>query len=273
VRRAPINWYLTENPSKFRIGAVSYLNTVPLVWGMLHGIGRAQVELSFSVPCVCAEEVAQDTIQIGLVPVVEIARQALEIVPGVGITCLGAVRSILLFSRVPWRSVRTLAADLCSRSSVELARVILRERYGVQPQVVAHVPVLDEMLSKADAALVIGDPALRLVPERLPFECLDLGHEWFLLTGLPMVFAAWGGKPGIPVEALRSITTGSYAFGKAQLSEIIEHEYQARGITRDLADRYLRHHIRFELGPKEQEGLDTFLNLAGLSRPILAAST
>jgi chorismate dehydratase len=270
---APINWNLTENHSKFRIGAVSYLNTVPLVWGMLHGVERAQVELSFSVPCVCAEEVAQGTTQIGLVPVVEIARQGLKIVPGMGISCLGAVRSILLFSRVPWRSVRTLAADLCSISSVELARIVLRERYGVQPQITAHPPVLDEMLSKADAALVIGDPALRLVPERLPFEYLDLGHEWFLLTGLPMVFAAWAGKPGIPVEALQAITTGSYMFGKAQIGKIVEHEYRARGITRELADRYLRHHIRFELGAKEHKGLDTFLNLAGLSRPILAATT
>ncbi len=114
---------------------MSYLNTVPLVWGMLHGPQREDVDLSFSIPSVCAEELDREQIEVGLVPVAEIARQGLDIVPGVGISCLGAVRSILLFSRVPWRQVRTLAADRSSRTSVELARVILRERYGVEPQV------------------------------------------------------------------------------------------------------------------------------------------
>ena len=93
--------------------------------------------------------------------------------PGVGICCLGAVRSILLFSRVPWREIRTLAADHSSRTSVQLARIILRERYGVEPRITHEKPVLPDMLLHSDAALVIGDPALRLEPATLPFECLD----------------------------------------------------------------------------------------------------
>ncbi len=247
---------------------MSYLNTVPLAWGMLRGPQREQVRLSFSVPSVCATEIERGDIEVGLVPVAEIARQGLEIVPGVGIACLGAVRSILLLSRVPWTEVRTLAADLSSRTSVQLARVILRERFGVEPEITEQAPVVEAMLAEADAALVIGDPALRVnpetLPETLPFACLDLGAEWFKLTSLPMVFAAWAGKPGSAVEEFSEIARGSYQFGRERLEEIVEEEYAVRGVTRELAKKYLTQYIRFELGARELEGLETFLRLAGL---------
>jgi predicted solute-binding protein len=231
---------------------------------MLHGNESQAVDLSFSIPSVCAQRVEQGLIDIGLVPVVEIARQNLEIVPGVGITCFGAVRSILLLSRVPWSSVRTLAADVSSRTSVQLARVILRERYGVEPEISSQQPVLTDMLRDADAALIIGDPALRLRPEDFPYESLDLGTEWLALTGLPMVFAAWAGKPGVPSNLLEQILRASYHFGEQRIGKIVDQEHAARGVTRDVAERYLRHHIRFELGPREQQGMETFLDLAGL---------
>jgi chorismate dehydratase len=249
---------------KLRTGAVSYLNTLPLVWGMLHGPQGDEVELSFSIPSRCAEEVEQGALDVGLVPLAEIARQKLEMAPGLGIACRGAVRSILLFSRVAWRDIRTLSADASSRTSVELARVILRERYGAEPALTPCEPVLEKMLADADAALIIGDPALRLNPEELPFECLDLGAEWLDLTGLPMVFAGWAGKPGLPLERVEMLTRDSYEFGRARLAEIIEKESRARGIAPALAERYLRQHIRYELGPKEHDGLQAFLRLAKL---------
>lgn len=230
---------------------------------MLHGPENDGVELSFSIPSECARQVEDGQIDVGLVPVAEVARQGLEIVPGVGIACFGPVRSILLFSRVPLGKIKTLAADLSSRSSVQLARVILRERFGVTPHVVEQEPVLGSMLSTADAALIIGDPALRLDPEALPYEWLDLGDEWKKLTGLPMVFAAWAGKA--PASELATITVESYRFGQLRLDEIIDSEYQKRGISRELAANYLRQHIRFVLGEREMEGLRTFLALAGLT--------
>jgi len=247
-----------------RVGAVSYLNTVPLVWGMLHGPQREEVELSFSIPSLCAEQVERGAVDIGLVPVAEIARQELEMVPGHGIACFGAVRSILLFSRVPWARIRTLSADLSSRTSVKLAQVILRERWGAEPAVVAREPVIETMLSDADAALIIGDPALRLDPEELPFEFLDLGAEWRRLTELPMVFAAWAGKPGLALRELERLTSGSYEYGRARLSEIVDCASMEHGIPAALAEQYLRQHIRYELGRREQDGLQAFLRLANL---------
>ena len=209
-------------------------------------------------------------LDIGLLPVAEIARQELDVVPGVGITCLGAVRSILLFSRVPWRQVMTVAADSSSRTSVQLAKLILRERYGVVPRIHAESPHLDVMLSHSDAALVIGDPALRLAPEMLPYRWLDLGAEWLELTNLPMVFAAWGVRRGLQTDLFRELTRSSYEFGRANLQAIIDEQPDTRGLSTDLAAAYLRHHIRFEIGPDEQRGLEAFLELANLVRTAVA---
>lgn len=240
---------------------------------MLHGSQRREADLSFSLPSVCAEQLESGEIDIGLAPVAEIARQGLEIASDVGIACRGAVRSILLFSRVPWKQVRTLAADAGSRTSVQLARVILRERYGVEPVVTACAPDLHPMLETADAALIIGDPALRIDPEASPVEWVDLGAEWLALTGLPLVFAMWAGKPGIASLAIQQVTAESYVFGKHHLDEIVEVEYRNRGISRDLASRYLRDHIRFEIGAEERRGMETFIELTDLTRATVASTS
>ncbi len=242
---------------------------MPLVWGMLHGPQRSMVELSFSIPSDCARDVEEGVAEIGLVPVAEIARQEMEMLPGVGISCLGGVRSILLLSRVPWKEIKSLAADASSRTSVELARVILRERYGVEPRVTRQLPVLKEMLATSDAALIIGDPALRIEPDASGYEWLDLGAEWFDLTHLPFVFAAWAGKPGIAVNALANITMDSYSFGEARIAEIIDEQYGIRGISKELAHRYLTQHIKFVIGKAEQRGLEAFLELANLRRDLV----
>ena len=134
---------------------------------------------------------------IGILPCFELTRQELEIVPGTGIACHGPVRSILLVSQRPAAEIRTLAVDTSSRTSVQLARVILERRYGAEYTAIPHAPDLDAMLRVADAALIIGDPALRLDPQTLPYEVHDLGGEWVEMTGLPMVFAVWAARPGM----------------------------------------------------------------------------
>ncbi|HEX4749621.1 MAG TPA: menaquinone biosynthesis protein [Bryobacteraceae bacterium] len=264
---------MKQDTSRFHVGAVSYLNTVPLIWGMAYGPERDAIDLTFSIPSECAQQLEQDRIDVGLVPVAEIARQGLEIISDVGITCFGPVRSILLFSRVPWRSIRTLAADASSRTSVQLARVILSECFGITPVIHEHVPMLTDMLAESDAALVIGDPALRLDPEQLPYNWLDLGSEWTKLTGLPMVFAAWAGKS--TNEPLSGILRRSYEFGRHRIDEIARQEYEHRGVSCELAKRYLTEYIRFEIGPKEREGLRTFLTMANLGKAdhVLATTT
>ncbi|MCZ2155470.1 MAG: menaquinone biosynthesis protein [Bryobacterales bacterium] len=242
-----------------RLCAVHYLNTVPLIWGLRHGLGDGRVELATASPAECAERLRRGTADLGLVPVAEMARQGLSYVPGTCISADGPVRSILLVSRVPWEEVRTLATDSNSRTSAVLAQVILKERFGVRVAAHAQAPVLDEMLQAADAALVIGDAALHLDPGSLPYRVLDLAEEWLALTGLPMVFAVWAGPAAESAPWLEGLLTESLDYGEAHLDEICSHEAGKYGVKADFARHYLTHHVRFRLGEREQAGLAEFL--------------
>lgn len=258
-------WY-TGNfvmPEKrLKVCAVSYLNTVPLVWGMLHGEQRGRFDLLFRIPAQCADLLASGEADVGIVPCFELLRQDLEVLPGLGIACRGDVRSILLVSRRPAGEIRRLAADSSSRTSVALARIILQRRYGVVPEVVAHPPDLPAMLENADAALLIGDPALRVDPAKVPYRVYDLGGEWMEMTGLPMVFAVWAGQPGKIDEGVARAFRESCTFGLRHLEDIVRAETGPRGFDEELVRRYLTRHIVFELGPEERRGMELYLRYA-----------
>jgi predicted solute-binding protein len=260
--------YLSPEENHFirpRVCAVSYLNTVPLVWGMLHGSpenGRGVFDLEFALPSVCADHLASGEASIGIVPVIEMARQNLEYFRGTGIACHGSVRSILLISKVPFREIRRLAADSGSRTSVMLARVILAEKFGVEPQVVSMRADLAPMLGDADAALLIGDAALRVDPEKLPFETLDLGEQWTSTTGLPMVFALWSGKKEVMDPRYGRAFIASCRYGLEHMDEIVTAESPVRQFPEPMVRKYLTEHIVLELGERDYEGLELFLRRA-----------
>jgi predicted solute-binding protein len=245
--------------------AVSYLNTVPLVWGMLHSPDpelRETFDLSFALPAACADQLASGEADIGIVPVIEIARQKLSYFRATGIACTGPVRSILLVSKVPFGQIRTLAADSGSRTSVMLARVILSEKYGVEPRVFARPADLVPMLEEADAALLIGDPALRLDTATLPFAWLDLGAEWVAMTGLPMVFAVWGGHAAAMLPQYEKIFVDSCRWGLTHMDDIAREQAPIRGVTEDTVRTYLTRHIVFELDDRAHQGMELYLKHA-----------
>jgi predicted solute-binding protein len=245
-----------------RVCAVSFLNTVPLAYGMARGPQREAVELTFAVPSVCAERVGAGIADVGLVPVIEAQRRGLTAVPGLGIASRGAVRSILLVSRVPFGRVRTLAADSNSRTSVMLARIALARWFGTEPAVVPHAPDLASMLAIADAALLIGDAALAVDPDSLGLPYLDLGQTWFDRTGLPFVFAMWAGPAARITPALGATLRGSLSCGLSALDLIVDEESARRAMPRAMVDHYLRHNIVFEHGDAERAGLDLYLRYA-----------
>ncbi len=243
------------------MSVVSYLNTAPLVWGMVHGEQRDLFDLSFALPSECADRLAGGLADIGIVPSVELNRLKLEIIPGAGIACHGAVRSILLISKVPFAEIRTLAADSSSRTSVALSRIVLSRKYGVEPQLSSQRPHLGAMLEQCDAALIIGDAALVLDPAELPFHVLDLGTEWTAMTGFPMVFAVWAARAEVPRQDPAPFLS-SLRFGMQHIDDIARCEHSKLGITEALARDYLTHNIVFELGERETAGLETFLRYA-----------
>ena len=242
-----------------RISAVSYLNTTPLVWGLLHGPQAGQAELWFEAPSACAASVAGGIADVGIIPVIEMDRQGLPSVPGLGIASDGDVRSIFLISKVPVEDIQSLALDSSSRTSAALVRVILAEQYGVRPRTIPYAPNIVRMLTIADAALVIGDPALRLAPVQDEYLMYDLGRLWTTMTGLPMVYAMWAGKRAGDAACLLH---DSYAFGRERIEDILAQECAPRGIPTSLARDYLTRHIQFELGPRHQQGLALYLKLA-----------
>ncbi len=245
-----------------RVCAVSYLNTAPLVWGLLHGPWRDRFDLDFQVPAGCAEQLASGAADIGIIPAFELTRLDLEIIRGTGIACRGPVRSILLVSSRPAAQIRTLAADASSRTSVQLARVILEQRYGVSPEFTSRPPDLEAMLRTADAALVIGDPALRIDPSLLPYHVYDLGDEWFQMTGMPMVFAVWAGRREVVTPEIAGVFRQSWEYGRDRLDDIVSQESVRRELPRELVKEYLTRHIVHGLGAAEYEGMELFLRMA-----------
>jgi predicted solute-binding protein len=199
---------------------------------MLHGPQQGLFDLEFRIPAGCADRLASGAADIGIVPSFELTKQDLEIIPGVGIACHGPVRSILLISSRPAAEIRSLAADASSRTSVELARIVLARKFGVRPRFFAHEPDLEAMLRQADAALIIGDPALRIDPARLPYHVYDLGAEW------------------------------SCRYGRERLEAIVASESARREFAPELVREYLTRHIVHELTDRDYEGMELFLEYA-----------
>lgn len=246
------------------VSAVQYLNTWPLIWGFLYGPQRGLFRLRFDLPAGCAASLESGEADIGLVPSAELDRQNLKYYPGLGIATEGPVRSILLVSKVPIREIRSLAADSSSRTSVALARILLREKYGVVPRITRESPDLEPMMAQNDAALIIGDPALRVQPETLQYYVLDLGEEWVKWSGLPMVFAVWAGRKDIDGEPFEQ----SYGWGSAHVDEMVQRAIAERGFAAPLAREYLTRCIHYKLGPKHLEGLGLFRKLSSELMPL-----
>src|SRR5256886_12886454 len=175
-----------------RIAASSYLNTAPLIWSFIHGSQRGAVELfTDTSPARCAEMLASGEVDVALVPVIEYQRISdILIVPDVCIGSRSAVRSVALVARLNnLKKVRRVALDDSSRTSVALVKIIFREFLGFEPEWQMSSPNLKSMLQQADAALIIGDPAMKI--PRDEFRVFDLGTLWHEYTGLGFVFAMW----------------------------------------------------------------------------------
>lgn len=245
-----------------RVCCVTYLNSAPLVWGLLHGPQRDAFPLRFEIPSVCAALLQSGDAEIGLVPVIELERQELEIVVPLGIASSGAVRSILLLSKMPLTEIRTLVADTSSRTSVVLTRIWLAEKFGMRPRIVEAPPDLQSMLQLGDACLIIGDPALRVNVSTGDLQVHDLGAEWTAWSGLPMVYAVWAARAGYARQSDAAVLRESWEFGRGCIDRIAALEHRGRGISQDLARAYLTRHIEFELGDPHMAGLALFRRLS-----------
>jgi chorismate dehydratase len=255
--------------SRMRIGAVSFLNTRPLVYGLQSG---ADFKLSFDTPSNLAEKLRLGEIDVGLIPIVEHLRGVGDaIVPGIGIAAEGPVRTVRLYSRVPLQSIERVAVDGRSRTSVALLRVLLAEGFGITPDFYSFRGDLKEMLKAHEAALLIGDDALRATD--VPFVW-DLGQGWKELTGLPFVFAVWVANGGVDLERAGALLHGALGEGLAHLDDIAREAAGTGGQDEASLLSYLRDSLHFVLGERDLQGIETFrryclrYNLVAGTQPV-----
>jgi chorismate dehydratase len=246
--------------SALRLGAVSYLNTKPLVYGL--DAHADQFDVRFDVPAKCAELLHEGRVDLGLIPAIEYLRGDYAIVPDISIASDGPVATVAVFTRKPIGEVQTLALDLSSRTSVALTRVLCAKHWHVNPKFTPAEPDLEAMLQRADAALVIGDPAFEIDSAKHDVTKIDLGAEWKAMTGLPFVYAMWVGRPGAATaEQCRALERARDA-GVANLAGIAKHVGGGNARLEQRVLTYLRDNLRYGLGSAEQAGLRRFHELA-----------
>lgn len=244
-----------------RVGAVSFLNARPLTWALDRQPDRWQVR--YDLPSACARLLHAGEVDLGLIPSVEYLEQPdYRFVPGVGIGSRGPIASVAIFTRREVADIRTLALDTSSKTSVALVKVLCAKRFGIAPVFRPSAPDLGAMLATADAALIIGDPALELDADAEGVRKIDLGQEWTALTGLPFVYAAWTGRPGAVSEAGVAALQQAQAEGVEATAAIAAEYAGARTGVRPLAEAYLRDNVRYGMGPVEVAGLQLFLDWA-----------
>ncbi|QDU30905.1 Chorismate dehydratase [Anatilimnocola aggregata] len=270
-----------------KVGAVSYLNTKPLVYGLTaiesstREPSTRDFELVFDLPSRLADRLARGELDVALIPSIEFFQNpSYSIISDACIGCRGPVFSVKLFSRVPVGKIRTLALDEGSRTSAALVQILLKERHGISPQLLPLPIGSPWEESPADGILVIGDRAMH--PPKSQFaEIWDLGDVWCRWAELPFVFAMWVARPGIEgTDELAAQLSAARDQGLANLPQIAATEAPRYGLTTEQCLVYLRDNLHFYLHDRELCGLRKFhehavrlgLAPAGVAVPALAGA-
>jgi chorismate dehydratase len=268
--------------ARLRISVVEYLNTAPLVWGFTHGPLQGRYDLSFTVPSRCAEQLASGAVDIAILPAIEYQRiPGLVVLPDAAIASKRAVRSLLVVSKVPIAQVRRMALDTSSRSTVALTRILCAEHWRIAPEFVDAPPDVPAMLSASDAALVIGDPALRLaekseageqvVPGLDAVQLYDVVEQWRQWTGHPCVLAFWAARREAATPEVVADFLASKQYGLERIDEIASNASVTLGLSPASLARYLRENIDFSLDAENRAGLALYFQKAARAGLIPAA--
>lgn len=273
--------------SSLRISIVQYLNTTPLVRGFTHGPLRGKYDLSFTVPSQCAEALRSGAADLAIIPAIEYQRIAdLMLVPNLSIASKKAVRSLLLISRKPVKEVMRIALDRGSRSTQALTRILCGKLWSIEPEFFEADPDLPSMLQKADAALLIGDPALCVscaieqearrnasgawtcpgtsagVAQYPTLYVYDIVEQWRALTKLPAVLAVWAGRRAAVTPEVVQDFQQSLAFGLQHLDEISAEASAELKLPAAHLRRYLTENIDYTLDEENMRGLGMYYRYA-----------
>jgi chorismate dehydratase len=272
---------------KLRISIVQYLNTAPLVWGFTNGPLAGKYDLSFTVPAQCAEALRSGGADIAIIPAIEYQRiPNLVVLPDLAIAAQNRVRSLLIVSKKPIEQVRSIALDRSSRSTQALTRILAAEHWKIDPEFFETEPDLRAMLEKADAAMLIGDPALRMsitiekkstvspqgraicqaatlgIASHEIFHIYDVVGEWHKFSSFPAVMALWAARPEIVTPEVLGDFASSRDFGLSQIAAISLEASRELELPQKALESYLRHNIDFSLGEENRRGLERYFHEA-----------
>ncbi|MEU2624964.1 menaquinone biosynthesis protein [Streptomyces sp. NPDC007157] len=254
-----------------RVGHIQFLNCLPIYWGLARTGTLLDMELIRDTPDRLSSLLVDGTLDIGPIACMEYLKHAddLVLLPGIAVGSDGAVTSCLIVSQVPLRELdgRRVALGSTSRSSVRLARLLLEEREGVRPEYFTCPPDLPVMMQDADAAVIIGDAALRAYlhqAEDLGLLVYDLGEMWKAWTGLPFVFAAWAVRKDYLEQNPRIVREVHRAFlesrdlSMAEVDKVCEQAARWEAFDEQALRRYYTEALDFSFGERQLAGVREF---------------
>ena len=257
--------------SRPRVGHIQFLNCLPLYWGLVHTGSLLDLELTRDTPEKLSDQLVNGDLDIGPITLVEFLKNADELValPDIAVGCDGAVMSCEIVSRVPLDQLdgAKVALGSTSRTSVRLARLLLAERFGVQPEYFTCEPDMERMLREADAAVVIGDVGLRAFLRNLPdpgLEVHDLGQLWKEWTGLPFVMAVWAVRRDYLARCPETVADVHRAFLASrdlaldEVAKVAEHAARWEVFEPPVLERYFTT-LDFRLGRQQLQGVAEFV--------------
>ena len=253
---------------KIRISAVSYLNSLPFVYGLNHSALKEQWDISLDIPSVCAEKLISGKVDIGLIPVAAISQVTnANIISDYCIGANGKVKTVCLFSEVPLTEIKTILLDYQSRTSVMLVKILAKEYWKINAEFVNAEAGFEQNIKGTTAAVVIGDRAFGLTPSPSPkgegsnvLLAYDLSQEWKNFTNLPFVFACWVANKNLPA-AFISEFNNALKNGLDNIDKTLE-EFPPSIISKAEAKKYLTENISYELDEEKKRAMKLFISFA-----------
>lgn len=240
---------------KIRVGSVSYLNALPLLYGMRQGMLKEEAELVIDYPSAIAADLISGKIDVGLVPVAVIPQmKKWNLVTDYGIGCDGEVATVCLFSEVPLEEIKEVMLDYQSRSSVALLRILFEQHWKIKPKWNPAFPGYESRIEGTTAGLVIGDRAF--LQRKHSAYIYDLGMAWKDFTRLPFLFAAWIANRELP-PAFTEAFNEANRFGLSHIPQIVEAQHY---LHYDL-QHYFTRNIDYNVDEKKLEALNMFLKM------------
>ena len=243
--------------SKLKVSAVSYLNTLPFIYGLKHSSVIKKLDLSLDIPSLCAQKLKNNEVDVGLVPTAIIPQlKEYYILSDYCIGASGEVKSVLLLSEVPLNEIEEVLLDYQSTTSVELVQILAKEYWNIAPLWTNTTEGFEDKIEGRRAAVIIGDRTFNLDKE-YKYK-YDLSEEWRKYSGLPFVFACWVANKQLSPELIEALND-ALKFGLNNIDSVLQ-DYDEKLVSKGQLERYLKNDISYFLNDEKKKAIKYFLS-------------